>query len=110
MIRCVLAMAGLGLLVGGCAPVSLGKDFDLQAFEERAEVGETRRMQVRRWLGEPVSTGQAVRSDGTRVEEWTYYHGTGHLPALDDARLKYLEIQFRQNGVVDSYRWTGEGD
>ncbi len=108
MIRKIAGLLIVGLLVTGCAPVNIGKDFDLQAFEERVRVGETERTEVRRWLGEPVSTGQAVRADGTRVEEWTYYHGTGHLPGLGDARLKYLEIRFRKDGVVDSYQWTGE--
>jgi hypothetical protein len=99
-----------GLLASGCAAVDLGKDFDLAAFEERVAVGETERTAVRRWLGEPVSTGQVVRPDGTRMEEWTYYHGTGRLPRLDDARLKYLEIRFRPDGTVDSYKWSGETD
>ncbi|MFA9462192.1 hypothetical protein [Thiohalorhabdus methylotrophus] len=108
MIRRLPVLVVLAMLAAGCAQVDVGKDFDLQAFEERVEVGETERTDVRQWLGEPVSTGQVVRPDGTRVEEWTYYYGTGTLPGLSDAQLKMLEIQYRKNGVVDSYKWTGE--
>jgi hypothetical protein len=100
--------AAVALLLNGCASVNIGKDFDLQTFEQRVAVGETQRTDVRRWLGEPVSTGQVVRSDGTRMEEWTYYHGTGRLPRMDNAKLKYLEIRFRGDGTVDSYKWSGE--
>lgn len=102
--------AAVALLLNGCASVNIGKDFDLQTFEQRVAVGETQRTDVRRWLGEPVSTGQVVRSDGTRMEEWTYYHGTGRWPRMEDAQLKYLEIRFRADGVVDSYKWSGETD
>jgi hypothetical protein len=108
MTRLAPLFAALAMLVAGCASVDIGKDFDLETFERRVAVGETQRTEVRRWLGEPVSTGQVVRSDGSRLEEWTYYHGTGRMPGMEDARLKYLEIRFRADGTVDSYKWSGE--
>ncbi|KPV40687.1 hypothetical protein AN478_05900 [Thiohalorhabdus denitrificans] len=104
----IVGVLGAVALLGGCAAVDIGKDFDLATFEERVEVGETQRTEVRRWLGEPVSTGQSVQPDGTRLEEWLYYHGRGTLPGLSDARLQTLEIQFREDGVVESYKWSGE--
>ncbi|HKJ70817.1 MAG TPA: hypothetical protein VKA55_03610 [Gammaproteobacteria bacterium] len=110
MARLIAIPAVLALLLGGCASVDIGKDFDLRTFEQRVQVGETQRTDVRRWLGEPVSTGQVVRPDGSRLEEWSYYHGTGRMPRMDNARLKYLEIRFRADGTVDSYKWSGETD
>ncbi|MFP4560926.1 MAG: hypothetical protein ACLFQ3_06335 [Thiohalorhabdus sp.] len=106
----ITVFLGAALLLGGCAAVDIGRDFELATFEERVEVGETQRTEVRRWLGEPVSTGQSVQPDGTRLEEWVYYHGRGTLPGMSDARLKTLEIQFREEGVVESYKWSGEDD
>lgn len=108
MNRRIALTLGAALAVPGCASVNIGKDFDLESFEERVTVGETQRTDVRRWLGEPVSTGQVVNSDGTRREEWTYYHGTGRLPRMENTQIKYLEIRFRADGTVDSYKWSGE--
>jgi len=108
MKRDPLGLLAFLLPLAGCATVDLGEDFDLEVFEERVAVGETRRTEVRRWLGESMSTGQMVNSDGIRLEEWTYYHATGRLPGLKDAQLKYLEVRFRPEGTVDSYEWNGE--
>lgn len=110
MLRVTVLLVAAALLPAGCASVNVGRDFDLRTFEDRVAVGETHRTDVRRWLGEPVSTGQVVRPGGQRMEEWTYYHGTGRLPRMDDARLKYLEIRFRRDGTVDSYKWSGDTD
>ncbi|HKJ87733.1 MAG TPA: hypothetical protein VKA48_04415 [Gammaproteobacteria bacterium] len=108
MLRRMGVLLLLGSLMAGCASVNVGQDFDLRTFENRVQVGKTERADVRRWLGDPVSTGQVVHADGSRLEKWMYYHGKGRLPGLSDARLKMLEVQFRKSGVVDNYQWSGE--
>ena len=93
-------------LLGACASVQLGHDFDLQTFENRAQYGVTTRTQVHEWLGDPRSTGVAVDVDGRHYEEWTYLAGTGHLPGMKDARFKILQIKFDEQGIVRGYEYT----
>jgi hypothetical protein len=96
------------LMVSACASVQMGRDFDLAAFDAHVQRGLTTQAEVRAWLGAPTAVGVAVESSGGRYQEWTYYHGAGHLPDMADARLKILQIKFDQGGVVRAYNWSGE--
>ena len=96
------------LMVSACASVQIGRDFDLSAFDARVQRDVTTQAEVRAWLGAPTAVGLAVESSGGRYEEWTYYHGAGHLPDMADARVKILQIKFDQRGVVHAYNWSGE--
>ena len=102
----VIWLIAFACVLSACASVQLGRDFDLQSFENRVQHGVTTRAQVLEWLGEPRSTGVSVEVDGRRYEEWTYLSGEGHLPGMKDARFKILQIKFDQQGVVRSYEFT----
>jgi outer membrane protein assembly factor BamE (lipoprotein component of BamABCDE complex) len=100
----ILFLTGLS----ACSTVQVGRNFDLHAFESRVQRGETSQAQVRGWLGEPASVGEAVDTNGQRFDEWTYYYGTGQLPDMENARLKILQIKFDRSGLVRGYNWSGE--
>ena len=100
--------AFLLLALSACSTVQVGRNFDIGMFEVRAKAGETSQSQVRGWLGEPRSTGISLDKDGERFEEWIYYHGTGRMPKMEDAKLKLLQIRFDRNGVLRSYNWSGD--
>ena len=102
----VISVIAMALLLGACASVQLGHDFDLQTFENRVQYGVTTRAQVHEWLGDPRSTGIAVDVDGRRYNEWTYLTGAGHLPGMKDARFKVLQIKFDEQGIVRGYEYT----
>ena len=98
------------LLVAGCASVHVGQPFDLKAFEARVQRGVSTQADVREWLGAPAGRGVSVESSGERHEQWTYYHGTGRLPAMAEARLDVLQVKFDERGVVRAYNWSGDAD
>jgi outer membrane protein assembly factor BamE (lipoprotein component of BamABCDE complex) len=102
-----LALAA-SLALGACGSMQLGREFDLQSFNDKVQRGATTKVDVRIWLGAPASTGVSVESNGDRFEEWTYYRGTGSLPEMSDAKLKMLRIKFDQQGVVRAYEWSGQ--
>ena len=102
------AVAPMLLLLCACATVQMGQYFDLAAFGAKVQRGTTTQAEVRAWLGAPSGVGVSVESNGDRYEQWTYYHGEGHLPSMADARLKILQIKFDQAGVVRAYDWSGE--
>lgn len=101
----VWALAAV-LLLGACSTVTVGHKFDLKTFTSKVERGVTTQGQVRGWLGAPESVGVVVETGGERYEEWTYYHANGRLPAMNDARLKMLQIKFDRGGVVRGYNWS----
>ena len=94
------------LLLTGCSTLQVGRDFDVKAFESRAEVGKTSKAQVRAILGSPKSTGVSINKEGERSLEWVYFFATGKITGMDDASLKILQIRFDQNEVVQSYNWS----
>jgi len=102
----LLSVIALLLTLSACASVQLGHDFDIQTFETNVVSGESTKQDIRIWLGAPTSTGITVHANGKRTEKWTYYHAHGKLPGLKNARLKILEIQFDNKGLVYSYNWT----
>lgn len=101
------ALGGL-LLLTGCASFQFGSDFDLNRFAAHIERGVTTRDQVRQWLGAPQSTGVVVTRDGESLQRWVYYYGKGELGGMNKARMKTLEVQFDNGGVVQAYNWSGE--
>lgn len=109
--RRMLAVPLSGLmLLAACSTVTVGQRFDLKTFTSKVERGVTTQGQVRGWLGAPASVGVVVDTGGERYEEWTYYHGSGRLPNMVDARLKMLQIKFDRGGIVRGYNWTAGAD
>ena len=101
---CVIA-----LFIGatyGCATVQFGKEFDSARFETSVEIGVTTGVDVRAWLGDPVSTGVVVNESGERFTRWIYYFGKGRLPSLQNGKLKMLEVRFDRQQIVRAYNWS----
>lgn len=96
------------LMLSACASVDVGRDFDFATFAARVQRGVTTQAEVRSWIGAPAGLGVSVESSGERYEQWTYYHGTGRLPGMADARFKVLQIKFDRRGAVLAYNWSGE--
>jgi len=90
----------------GCGTVQVGNDFDLQQFTRNVKHGVTTRTEVRAWLGKPASTGVAVDNAGAQTEKWTYYYGSGEVSNMEEAHLKYLELEFNKDGRVVAYNWS----
>jgi outer membrane protein assembly factor BamE (lipoprotein component of BamABCDE complex) len=101
-----IATLFLLLTLTACSTVQVGRDFDLHIFESKAMAGETKKEQVRNWLGKPNSTGISQESNGERLEEWGYFYGAGKLPNMTDAKLKTLQIRFDKKGLLRSYNWA----
>jgi len=91
-----------------CSTIHIGQDFEIQAFAVNAQLGKTKKEQVLKWLGKPISTGISQKADNERLEEWVYYYGTGQMPNMKDTKFKMLQIRFDKKGVLRSYNWTGE--
>ena len=83
-----------------------GQYFDLQQFTANVKHGITTREEVRAWLGAPSSMGVAVDSKGIQTKKWTYYYGSGSVSDMKQAHLKYLELQFSQDGRLVAYNWS----
>ena len=96
------------LALPACASIEVGREFDLAAFDARVQRGVTTRAEVQAWLGAPAALGASVEASGERHEQWTYYHGTGRMPGMRDARFRILQIKFDRQGVVRAYNWSGE--
>ena len=94
------------LLLAGCGSIHIGRDFDVNAFESMAKVGETSKTQVRKVLGAPKSSGVAINRDGERLVEWVYFYAAGKMSAMERAGLKILQIRFEQSGKLRSYNWS----
>ncbi|RMD79051.1 MAG: hypothetical protein D6809_04525 [Gammaproteobacteria bacterium] len=97
----------LALALGGCASTArLGQDFPLDRFLARVQPGVTTGRELEAWLGPPAAKGGSVEPDGTRYRQWTWYFGSGTLPALRDARFKILQVKLDQEGRVRAYTWS----
>jgi len=94
------------LLLSACATVQFGHDFDIKAFETKVERNVSTQANVKAWLGAPGSEGIAVTAAGEQHVKWSYFYGKGKLPKLKNATLKILEVEFSQQGVVQSYNWS----
>jgi len=90
----------------GCTTIRIGQDFDLSAFNQNVEHRVSSKADIRAWLGIPSGIGTTIQTDGQRLEKWTYYYGRGKLPGLKDVQLRFLEIEFNNDGKVVSYNWT----
>jgi outer membrane protein assembly factor BamE (lipoprotein component of BamABCDE complex) len=103
------SMVGIALLaVAGCKTLEIGRDFSYGEFASRAKQGETTKAQVQEYLGAPAGIGMVLESDGTKNDQWTYYFGSGTLPAGKDVNFKLLQIKFDPEGRLLSYTWSGE--
>lgn len=105
--KLISACCGLALL-GGCASFQLGHDFNLEQFANQIQHGVTSQSEVKSWLGTPQSQGVVVDRDGEKLQRWLYYYSQGKLNDISNTRMKTLEVQFDQNGIVRSYNWSGE--
>lgn len=105
IIKATAALFAL-ILLPACATVHIGQDFDLAAFERNVKQNVSSQTNVRAWLGEPTGIGSTVDANGQHMEKWTYYHGQGKMPKFKDVQLKFLEVEFNEDGKVRSYNWT----
>ena len=96
----------LVLLLPACSTIRVGSNFDLTAFVQKIQRGSTTQEQIRAWLGAPTITGVSVASDGSQLDEWTYYYATGRLPDMASPQMKLLQIKFDKHGVVQVYNWS----
>jgi outer membrane protein assembly factor BamE (lipoprotein component of BamABCDE complex) len=94
------------LLLSACASVKVGRDFDVGVFAAKLEQGVTTQEQVRSWIGEPISVGVSLATDGERFDEWDYYYAEGDLPDMSAAKVKILQIKFDKQDKVRSYNWS----
>jgi hypothetical protein len=97
----------IAVVLAGCSSIEVGRQFDLSAFDTKVMRGVTTQSDVRAWLGAPSSVGISIETNGDRYEQWTYYHGAGHLTNMADSTLTLLRIKFDQGGVVRAYEWSG---
>jgi len=95
------------LLVTGCGSIQIGRDFDVEAFEKMAKVGETSKTQVRQVLGSAKSSGISINRDGERLVEWVYFYVTGKVSEMESTSLKILQVRFDLTGKLRSYSWSG---
>jgi outer membrane protein assembly factor BamE (lipoprotein component of BamABCDE complex) len=103
------ALFGVSLLViAGCKTLEVGRDFSYGEFASRAKQGVTTKAQVQEYLGPPAGVGMVLESDGSKHDQWTYYFGSGTLPAGKDVNFKLLQIKFDTEGRLLSYTWSGE--
>ena len=102
----ILALVVVVVSLTACGTVQVGNAFDLQKFTNNAKHGVTTESEVRAWLGKPSSTGVAVNSAGVQTEKWTYYYGSGEISSMEQAHLKYLELEFGKDGRLVAYNWS----
>ncbi len=102
----ILLLLALGLL-SACS-IKLGQPFDLNRFADNVEHGNTTQVQVLQWLGEPQRRGIVVNAQGEELSRWMYYYGEGKLSAMNQAKLKTLEVQFDRQGTVKAFNWVGQ--
>ncbi len=94
------------LLLGACANIQVGRDFDVGVFTAKFEQGVTTRDQVKGWLGEPAAVGVSMETNGERLDQWSYYYAEGQMQDMSTAKLKLLQIKFDKEGKVRSYNWS----
>jgi len=93
-------------MLSACGTVQMGRDFNVNGFEEIIGMAEMSKAQVQELLGPPEGTGISVDKDGKRLDEWLYFYGTGQLPSMSDTTIKTLQIRFKKDGMVQSYNWS----
>lgn len=103
-LACTLAVA----CIVGCSTMKVGRNFDYGAFASKVQPGVTTSTQVAEWLGAPVGKGTEVNPDGSRLDVWTYYYGSGKIPSGSDTNFKMLQVKLDQQGKVTGYVWSGE--
>jgi len=96
----------LMLQLAGCSSFHVGHDFNILLFNSSVKVNSTTKAQVKKWLGEPNSTGISLDKDGEISNEWMYFYGTGAFSNMQNAKLKILQIRFNKNGIINSYNWS----
>ena len=106
-IRLAVVAATLAL-AAGCSSMKVGRNFEYDAFGSKVQPGVTDAAQVREWLGEPIGRGVEVIPDGSRLDVWTHYFGSGKIPSGSDVRFKMLQVKLNAQGKVAGYVWTGD--
>jgi hypothetical protein len=105
--RAILAVLAL-VAVSGCSTLTVGRDFKYADFEAKAKQGVTTTTEVQEWLGPPFGVGVVLEATGERLDQWTYYYGSGKLPSGKDVNFKMLQIKFSPEGKLLSYNWSGD--
>ncbi len=106
--RTVIGAVTVPLLVAGCASITVGRQFDYEAFASQVRVGATDLAQVQSVLGPPLGKGLVAEADGSLYDQWTYYYGKGDMNNAEKNRFKLLQIRFDKAGRVASYNWSGD--
>ena len=106
--RNVIAALAVPLFVGACASVTVGRQFDYEAFASQVRVGSSDLSQVQAALGPPIGKGLVAEADGSLYDQWTYYYGRGDMANAEKNRFKLLQIRFGKDGKVASYNWSGD--
>lgn len=102
-----ILLAWIAVLVG-CSTMHVGRNFDYSSFANNVQPGTTGADQVVQWLGPPAGRGIEVSPDGSRLDVWTYYYGSGKVPSGSDTNFKMLQVKLDQQGKVAGYVWTGD--
>ena len=101
----VLLLSVTGLL-GACAAVEIGGDFEPARFQSDTRIGITTMGEVKALMGEPASRGKRTDADGAVFDKWVYYYGTGMPPQFADVSFKMLEVYFDNKGRVSAFSWS----
>jgi len=104
----VIAALAVPVLVAGCASVTVGRQFDYEAFASQVRVGTSDLAQVQATIGPPLGKGLVAEADGSLYDQWTYYYGRGDMNNAEKNRFKLLQIRFDKAGRVASYNWSGD--
>lgn len=89
-----------------CSAIQIGQNFELNSFTKNVVAGKTTKQQVTQWLGNPLSTGISHKESGERLTVWDYFYGSGELPSMKNTKIKMLQIQFDNKGILRSYNWS----
>ena len=106
--RVVISAVAVPLLVAGCASITVGRQFDYEAFAQNVRVGSSDLAQVQAVVGPPLGKGLVAEADGSLYDQWTYYYGRGDMNNPEKNRFKLLQIRFDKAGRVASYNWSGD--
>jgi hypothetical protein len=106
--RTILVALTAVLMQVACSTMHVGRNFDYSSFAANVKPGTTGADQVVQWLGPPVGRGIEVNPDGSRLDVWTYYYGSGKVPSGSDTNFKMLQVKLDSQGKVAGYVWTGD--
>jgi hypothetical protein len=107
LVRAFVVVLAL-VAVSACSTLTVGRDFKYADFEAKAKQGVTTTAEVQEWLGAPFGVGVVLEANGERLDQWTYYYGSGKLPSGKDVNFKMLQIKFSPEGKLLSYNWSGD--